>query len=128
VRLFVLLLEYTLTKLFDSYNTHQFFLSDRSIYMVGFNLEDEDETKSIARVEYWLQSINTRLPGVPIVVFGTHMEAKKCTKEYLKAWEKKLTTRYKKKFRVVENCFISNDTSKVRQLEMMMMMMLRSNC
>jgi hypothetical protein len=82
------------------YHTHQFFISDRSIYLVGFNMEVEDEAQALARVEYWLQSVNARLPGAPIVVFGTHAGSKKCTKDYIKTWEKRLTNRYKKRVRL----------------------------
>jgi GTPase SAR1 family protein len=81
------------------YHTHQFFISDRSIYLVGFNMEVEDEAQALARVEYWLQSVNARLPGAPIVVFGTHAASKKCTKDYIKSWEKRLTAKYKKRVR-----------------------------
>lgn len=75
------------------YTTHQFFLSERSIYLVVWNLlegtvfstciilllfimctysMDTEETAS--RIEFWLQSINARANGAPVIVVGTHSD------------------------------------------------------
>jgi serine/threonine protein kinase/GTPase SAR1 family protein len=88
------------------YNTHTFFLTDRSIYLVGFNAT-HDQEKSFSRVEYWLQSINSRLPGAPIVIFGTHCDDAKCTKSYLKTLEDKIKEKFKR-FRFIDIVWIKN--------------------
>lgn len=63
------------------YYTHLFFLSRRGIYLLIFNLLKPEEEAS--RIEYWLQSIHTRARGAPVILVGTHLDAKKCTKKYL---------------------------------------------
>ncbi len=63
------------------YYTHLFFLSRRGIYLLIFNLLKPEEEGS--RIEYWLQSIHTRARGAPVILVGTHLDAKKCTKKYL---------------------------------------------
>lgn len=47
------------------YASHSFFLSERSIYVVVFDMRYDEEN---SRVEHWLQSINARAPGTPIIV------------------------------------------------------------
>jgi GTPase SAR1 family protein len=61
------------------YNTHQFFLTNDSITIIVFNLVDQP----MAKVEYWLQSIQSRAPHSPIILIGTHTDHKLCTKELL---------------------------------------------
>ncbi|KAL6061380.1 Pleckstrin y domain [Balamuthia mandrillaris] len=63
------------------YTTHQFFLSTHSIYMVVFNMS-KDVLQESRRLDYWLQSIQTKAPGSPVFIVGTHADSKKCTKEY----------------------------------------------
>eukprot|EP01133_Synstelium_polycarpum_P001517 gene1517-1772_t len=53
------------------YTTHQFFLSERSIYIVVWNLLLAEED---SRVEFWLQSITTRTKDAPIIIVGTHLD------------------------------------------------------
>lgn len=77
------------------YNTHQFFVTTDTIYLVVFNLAHE----SLARAEYhylfvfgnlfdyntyWLHTLEVRAKGSPIVVVGTNADDKKCTKSYIK--------------------------------------------
>lgn len=79
------------------YTTHQFFLSERSIYLVVWNLLEgitplfpfslsppfsssssvsncimSEETAS--RIEFWLQSINARANGAGVILVGTHAD------------------------------------------------------
>lgn len=62
------------------YSTHAFFLAKRAIYLIVFNLIDPKQGQ--AAIEYWLQCINARAPRAPIIIVGTHMDDKHCTKEY----------------------------------------------
>jgi len=61
------------------YSTHQFFMSHRAIYLVVFNLVDLGES----RIEYWLQSVQARGRGAPVILVGTHFDDKRCTDEYM---------------------------------------------
>jgi leucine-rich repeat kinase 2 len=73
------------------YTTHQFFLSERSIYLVVWNLLEGIPFPSIffmhvsfltpifaeetaSRIEFWLQSINARANGAGVIVVGTHAD------------------------------------------------------
>ncbi|XP_067667740.1 uncharacterized protein [Haliotis asinina] len=53
------------------YNTHQFFLSDRSIYMLLWNIRLGHEH---AGLDFWLNSISVHAPKAPIFVVGTHVD------------------------------------------------------
>lgn len=53
------------------YPTHQLFLSNRSIYLIVFNLIDPS---SEARVDFWLQSIKARASRVNVIIAATHAE------------------------------------------------------
>jgi len=75
------------------------------------------------RVDYWLQSINTRYkvklesatnfltsliqrtPDAPVILVGTHLDSGKCTKKYLSDLETYVQTTYKKRFPQLK-CFI----------------------
>ena len=77
------------------YTTHQFFLSDRALYIVVYNMAKKEED---SRVEYWLKSINARAPDAPVLIVGTHGDDPICTKEYqdgvIKALEAKYCAEY----------------------------------
>lgn len=62
------------------YSTHQFFLSDRSLYVLVWNLA-RPETES--RLGYWLKVVQARAGKSPIVLVATHLDDKVCTKEYV---------------------------------------------
>lgn len=97
--------------------THQFFLSDKAIYMIGFNVENalrpDGDPLNMMRVDYWLQSISLRFPNSPIIIFGTHIDGK-VSKDQLKALQKQLSEKYvkNKKLRVLKVIFISNENGK----------------
>ncbi|KAL6058667.1 Myotubularin-like phosphatase domain [Balamuthia mandrillaris] len=59
--------------------THRFFLSRRAIYLLVFNLVNKETSK----IEYWLQSLCTRMKDCPIIMVGTHLDDERCTKEYI---------------------------------------------
>lgn len=98
--------------------THQFFLTEKAIYLIGFNIENavnpDGDPMNMIRVDYWLQSISMRFPSSPIIIFGTHADSKMVTKDQLKTLQKSLNDKYikNKKLNVVKILFISNFTGK----------------
>ncbi|KAK5576072.1 hypothetical protein RB653_007210 [Dictyostelium firmibasis] len=75
------------------YTTHQFFLSERSVYIVAWNCALAEEE---SRVEFWLQSITTRAKDAPIIIVGTHLDDVNRTtaKMQKKRMKEKYLTRY----------------------------------
>ncbi|GAM18438.1 hypothetical protein SAMD00019534_016130 [Acytostelium subglobosum LB1] len=75
------------------YTTHQFFLSERSVYLVAWNviLQEED-----SRVEFWLQSITTRTKDAPIIIVGTHLD--ESNKGSTKSIKKRIREKYCARF------------------------------
>ncbi|XP_064619612.1 uncharacterized protein LOC135483043 [Lineus longissimus] len=53
------------------YNTHQFFLSNRAIYLLLWNLRLGAEH---AGLDFWLSSISVHAPHAPILVVGSHLD------------------------------------------------------
>ncbi|RNA38605.1 serine threonine- kinase pats1 [Brachionus plicatilis] len=53
------------------YNTHQFFLSSRGVYLLVWNVRLGSE---YAGLEFWLSSISVHAPGAPVFVVGTHVD------------------------------------------------------
>ncbi|XP_069138297.1 uncharacterized protein [Argopecten irradians] len=53
------------------YNTHQFFLSDRAVYLLLWNIRLGHEH---AGLNFWLNSISVHAPKAPIFVVGTHTD------------------------------------------------------
>jgi Leucine-rich repeat (LRR) protein/GTPase SAR1 family protein len=62
------------------YTTHQFFLSEHSIYLLCWNMTEPEEK---SRIEYWLRSISTTAKSAPIIIVGTHGDDPRCTREYV---------------------------------------------
>jgi len=56
------------------YTTHQFFLSGRSIFVVVWNLEKPIED---SRVDFWLNSIQSKIANATVVLVGTHLDGLK---------------------------------------------------
>jgi hypothetical protein len=78
------------------YSTHQFFLSQRSIYIVVFDMSTLNlpstggtapaaapitsahtagaGTDGLERVNYWLQCIALWAPQSPVIIVGTHLD------------------------------------------------------
>lgn len=56
------------------YTTHQFFLSGRSIFVVVWNLEKPIED---SRVDFWLNSIQSKISNATVVLVGTHLDGLK---------------------------------------------------
>ena len=53
------------------YNTHQFFLTNRSIYLLVWNVRLGAEHSGL---EFWLNSIGCHAPFCPIFIIGTHID------------------------------------------------------
>ncbi|XP_059176566.1 uncharacterized protein LOC131956160 [Physella acuta] len=53
------------------YNTHQFFLSDRAVYLLLWNIRLGHEH---AGLQFWLSSVSVHAPKAPIFVVGTHLD------------------------------------------------------
>lgn len=53
------------------YNTHQFFLSSRAVYLLVWNVRLGSE---YAGLDFWLSSISCHAPGASIFVVGTHID------------------------------------------------------
>jgi leucine-rich repeat kinase 2 len=53
------------------YNTHQFFLSPRGVYLLVWNVRLGSE---YAGLDFWLNSISCHAPDAPVFVVGTHID------------------------------------------------------
>lgn len=53
------------------YNTHQFFLTNRSIYLLVWNVRLGAEHSGL---DFWLNSIDCHAPLCPIFIVGTHID------------------------------------------------------
>ncbi|KAL6078168.1 Myotubularin-like phosphatase domain, variant 2 [Balamuthia mandrillaris] len=83
------------------YSTHQFFLSERSLYLLVWNLARPEED---SRVEYWLYSIAARAPEAAVIMVGTHLDSPICGEEqYTANVLKKLLAKYKSKFPSIQS-------------------------
>lgn len=53
------------------YNTHQFFLTNRSVYLLLWNVRSGYEHSGL---KFWLSSIACHAPRAPVFVVGTHVD------------------------------------------------------
>ncbi|KAH9504825.1 hypothetical protein Btru_062039 [Bulinus truncatus] len=56
----------------DFYSTHQCFLSNRTVYLVVYDISLG--TDEIDKLKPWLSNIHARAPGCPVIVVGTHCD------------------------------------------------------
>jgi len=56
----------------EYYATHQCFLSQRSLYLLLFNLKHG--TKGILELKLWLNNISLRAPRSMVIIVGTHLD------------------------------------------------------
>eukprot|EP01104_Vermistella_antarctica_P011534 TRINITY_DN3225_c0_g1_i1.p1 TRINITY_DN3225_c0_g1~~TRINITY_DN3225_c0_g1_i1.p1 ORF type:complete len:2234 (+),score=480.91 TRINITY_DN3225_c0_g1_i1:263-6964(+) len=77
------------------YTSHQFFLSERSLCILVWNMAEREE---LSKVEFWLQSISARCPESPIIIVGTHLDDPICTKEYVAETVQFMQDKYFEKF------------------------------
>ena len=64
----------------EYYTTHQYFISRRAIYLVCWKLSEEE--KGIDEIHQWLSNIQTRAPGSPVIIVGTHHDQISKLKNY----------------------------------------------
>jgi GTPase SAR1 family protein len=64
----------------EYYSTHQYFLSKRALYLVCWKLSEEE--KGINEIHHWLTNIQTRAPGSPVIIVGTHQDQLSKLKNY----------------------------------------------
>ena len=75
--------------------THQFFITNRTIYLIIFNLLDERSS----RVEYWLKTLRVRTDGKsPVVIVGTHADDKRCDSKYVETLFTSMRKKYLNRF------------------------------
>ncbi|XP_076447984.1 leucine-rich repeat serine/threonine-protein kinase 2-like [Babylonia areolata] len=56
----------------DFYSTHQCFLSNRTVYLVVYDISLGIE--EVDRLKPWLANIHARAPGCPVIIVGTHYD------------------------------------------------------
>lgn len=56
----------------EYYATHQCFLTNRSLYLLVWNVEDGEE--GLRRLRPWLENIEGRAPRSPVIVIATHID------------------------------------------------------
>jgi GTPase SAR1 family protein len=81
--------------------THQFFLTDKSLFLLLWNARQEVGKRG-GNLHYWLEMIKSRAPESPVIVVGTHcdQEPARVSLEFLR-----------KQFpQIVDVCEISNTT------------------
>ena len=64
----------------EYYTTHQYFISKRALYLVCWKLTEEE--KGINEIHHWLSNIQTRAPGSPVIIVGTHHDQLSKLKNY----------------------------------------------
>lgn len=103
------------------YTTHQFFLSQRSIFILVWDLRYDEEA---CKVSYWLQSIRSRTKNCPVVIVGTHADELSNPEEAHSKAEK-VRRKYQKRFPFIKASFgisckheadIQNLVSKIKDI------------
>ncbi|XP_070193267.1 leucine-rich repeat serine/threonine-protein kinase 2-like isoform X2 [Littorina saxatilis] len=56
----------------DFYSTHQCFLSNRTLYLVVYDISLG--TEEVDKLKPWLANIHARAPGCPVIIVGTHYD------------------------------------------------------
>jgi len=92
------------------YTTHQFFLSERSLYLVIFKATIPKE-QNLSIIKHWLFSIAAKIGNkTPIILVGTHIDFEVCTSEYIQSYGIFLQTeltQYTSHFAVKQIHFVS---------------------
>lgn len=90
------------------YTTHSFFLTDRSVFVIVFNLLLGADN---CRVEYWLNSVKARSPNSPILLVGTHLDSEKIKRSKSIQEMENLLKKYKRTFKIRSAMAISCETN-----------------
>jgi Leucine-rich repeat (LRR) protein/serine/threonine protein kinase/GTPase SAR1 family protein len=90
--------------------THQFFITNRSTYLIIFNLLDQ----RTSRIEYWLKTLKARTDGkCPVVIVGTHRDDKRCDGKYVDSMFASMRRKYSTRFPFVrEYVAVSSKTGR----------------
>jgi hypothetical protein len=87
------------------YTTHQFFLSERSLFIVVYNLERPIED---SRVDYWLNSIQSKVRGASVLVVGTHIDGmRREARENLPAFIRDFKVSYRQNYPALDLAFVA---------------------
>ena len=65
----------------EYYVTHHVFLTERALYLLAFDLSKYKDGTYNTQVDFWLTSIQDRVPGSTVIVVGTHADAFKSPKK-----------------------------------------------
>eukprot|EP01104_Vermistella_antarctica_P011008 TRINITY_DN300_c0_g1_i1.p1 TRINITY_DN300_c0_g1~~TRINITY_DN300_c0_g1_i1.p1 ORF type:complete len:2319 (-),score=629.17 TRINITY_DN300_c0_g1_i1:43-6999(-) len=99
------------------YPLHQFFLASQAIYVVVFDISNQQTSK----IEQWLQMIEVRTVDAPVVLVGTHSDHRLCTKEYVERFVNRLRAKLVRRFKsltdiAVVSCKTGNTVNKLKKL------------
>ena len=56
----------------EYYATHQCFLTNRSLYLLVWNIQDGE--KGLRSLKPWLENIESCAPQAPVIIVGTHYD------------------------------------------------------
>jgi hypothetical protein len=70
-----------------------------------------------SRVEFWLQSIQTRAKKAPIIILGTHADDKLCTPEYIETALNKVKDKYQQRFPDIRAYIAADVTRNVKDIK-----------
>ncbi len=73
--------------------THMFFLTPRAIYLLAFDMS-KPLAESYKSLDYWMRVLRSVAPKAPVLLVGTHADAKLCTPEYTASVIQLLAERY----------------------------------
>lgn len=102
------------------YTTHAFFLSERSVFLLVWNLCADEKN---SRVSYWLNTVRTHAPNAPVILVGTHLDERKEDKAVIAEEVLKIEKKYRKVHKNIQGAFaVSTQTGKgmedlIRKLE-----------
>ena len=58
----------------EYYITHHIFLTERALYMLAFDLSKYNDATYSRQIEFWMNSIQDRVPGAKVLFVGTHAD------------------------------------------------------
>lgn len=90
------------------YTTHSFFLSERSIYVIVFNLELGANN---CKVDHWLNSVKSHSPQSPIILVGTNLDTDKLKRSHINKEMERLYKKYHKTFNIKTTIAVSCETN-----------------
>ena len=58
----------------EYYITHHIFLTERALYVLAFDLSKYTDATYCRQIEFWMNSIQDRVPGAKVIFVGTHAD------------------------------------------------------